>query len=241
MLTLVVAAVVVATLASFAQAVTGFGFALVAIPLLALVVNAPTAIVAVTLLSAVLTTGASIRHRRALDWPVATKLTVSALIGMPVGLVALTRLDAQWLTTGIAVVVLLFAIATLRQLPLSNGTFSIMAAGMVGGAFLTSTGMNGPPLVAALQAMDFSPSKLRATLQGTFAAQDLLAVLGFGLVGQFSRDIGIIVLVGLPGVAIGWLVGDRIFKRIDAKRFRGVVLLTLLGSAVMLIVQAISN
>jgi uncharacterized protein len=240
-LVLALVSLVVAFFASFAQAVTGFGFALVAIPLLAAVTGVQTAVVGVTVLSAVLTVGASVRHRREADWAVAGKLSVAALVGMPLGLLALMWLEQRVLTVGVAMLVLLFAAATLRELRLRKGIIATGGAGLVAGVLLTSTGMNGPPLVAALQAMNFPPHRLRATLQATFSVQDILAVVGFALVGQLTADSWLVVVAGLPGVLIGWLVGDLVFARVPVARFKAVVFCTLLGSAILLLVQALQS
>lgn len=239
MLTVVLAAFVVAILASFAQAVTGFGFALVAVPLLALVTGVHTAVVSVTMLSAVLTVGASARYRRDVAWPIARTLTIAALIGMPLGLLALVWLDQRWLTIGVALLVIVFAAASLQKLPLKGGPGTTVGAGLLGGALLTSTGMNGPPLVAALQALDFTPRRFRATLQASFAAQDLLAVAGFAIVGQLSPTTVFVMLAGLLGIPVGWVIGDLVFTRLAQGGFRLVVFLTLLGSAVLLLVQSL--
>lgn len=240
-LSLVLAAVVVAVLASFTQAVTGFGFALVAVPLLALVIGVHTAVVGVTLLSGVLTVGASVRYRRDVEWATTRTLTVSALIGMPLGLLALAMLDQRWLAIGVAVLVVFFAVGSLRKLPLNGSKSSLFAAGLTGGIFLTSAGMNGPPLVAALQSMDFAPHRMRATLQASFAAQDVLAIAGFAIVGQLGANSLLIGAAGLLGIPIGWVVGDLVFARLAKRGFRIVVFLTLVACAVLLVVQVLAT
>ncbi|TAM68549.1 MAG: sulfite exporter TauE/SafE family protein [Microbacteriaceae bacterium] len=241
MLPLALAAFVVAILASFAQAITGFGFALVAIPLLALVAGVHTAVVGVTLLSAVLTISASVHYRRDVEWAVTRRLTISALIGMPLGLAALALLDQRWLGIGVAVLVVLFALASLRRLPGRAGQASVLGAGFIGGIFLTSTGMNGPPLVATLQAMDFTPGRVRATLQASFAAQDILAVAGFAIVGQLTTDSLLVLAAGLLGIPLGWLAGDLVFTRLAKGGFRIAIFLTLIGCAILLLAQTLLN
>jgi uncharacterized membrane protein YfcA len=92
--------------------------------------------------------------------------------------------------------------------------------------------MNGPPLVITLQAMRLRPDSFRATLQAVFCSQDAAAVVGFVAVGQMSRTALVAIAAGLPGLPLGWLLGDRVFTRIDQDVFRRVVLGMLVVSAV---------
>ena len=95
---------------------------------------------------------------------------------------------------------------------------------------LTSTGMNGPPLVITLQAMKLRPDSFRATLQAVFCSQDVAAVAGFVAVGQLLHRAG--RDRGRPArTASGWLLGDRVFTGIDAGMFRRIVLGMLVLSA----------
>jgi uncharacterized membrane protein YfcA len=97
---------------------------------------------------------------------------------------------------------------------------------------LTSTGMNGPPLVITLQAMRLRADRFRATLQAVFCSQDVAAVLGFVAVGQVTRSTLVAVAAGLPGMPLGWLLGDRVFTSLDAAVFRRIVLGMLVLSGV---------
>ncbi len=70
-------------LAALAQAVTGFGSALVAVPLLALVTDPVTAVVVATTVSLVLSTGAAWRERAYVDLGRTRTLTLTGVVGMP--------------------------------------------------------------------------------------------------------------------------------------------------------------
>jgi uncharacterized membrane protein YfcA len=225
-------AFVIAALAAFAQSVSGFGSALVAVPLLSMLAGPRTAVVTITTLSIAMTALATARERRHVEWPVAGTLAVMGLVGMPLGLLLLTTLDATALTVVIAVLVLAFAVLLASGWAPHPGPWARRAAGVASGAMLTSTGMNGPPLVITLQAMRLRPDQFRATLQAVFCSQDVAAVIGFAVVGQVNRTALVAVAAGLPGLPLGWLLGDRVFTSIDAGLFRRVVLGMLVLSAV---------
>jgi uncharacterized membrane protein YfcA len=222
----------IAALAAFAQSVSGFGSALVAVPLLSVLAGPRTAVVTITALSIAMTALATVRERRHVQWRVAGTLAAAGLIGMPVGLVLLTSLGARALTLVITALVLVVTVMLARGWSAHPGPWARRSAGVLSGAMLTSTGMNGPPLVITLQALRLRSDAFRATLQAVFCAQDVAAVAGFVAVGQLNRTVLVAVAAGLPGLPLGWLLGDRVFTRIDQDVFRRVVLGMLVVSAV---------
>lgn len=236
---LIVAALVIATLAGFAQSVSGFGFSLLSVPLLIPFIGAPAAVVAATSLSLLLTIGSAWHQRAHVQWRTVFVVSGTAVIGMPIGLLLLHYLEARWLSLLIGCVVIGMTVlfARRRQRVIAGRTVAV--AGVVSGALLTSTAMNGPPLVLALQGMGLTPRRFRASLQAAFVLQDAVAVGGFVLVGRLSQDAITVAAVGIPGLILGWLVGERAFARINQVTFRRIVLVVLAASGTMAVVLAI--
>jgi uncharacterized membrane protein YfcA len=226
--------------AAAAHAATGFGFALVGVPLLTLTVDPHTAVVALTTVDLVLTLTIVVRERPHILWRSAIVVTVAGLAGIPLGLYALATLSGRTLAIGIALVVLVFTAALACGFRLPRASSTEIAAGVGSGVLLAATGMNGPPLVAAFQAMRLEPRQFRATLQAVFAVQALAVVAGFALTDQFtSRGIEV-ALVAIPAIFVGWKCGDRMFHRIPRRHYRRVVLAAMAVSACLALVTALS-
>lgn len=229
-------AAAVFVLAAMAQAITGFGSALVAVPLLTLVVHPIAAVVAATAVSLVLTSGAAWRERSYVDLASARTLTLTGVLGMPLGLVLLALADESrlqaWIAGSMLVMVLLVA-AGVRI-----GARGLPVAGLLSGALLTSTGMNGPPLVMAL--MDREPRGYRATLQGVFAVQDVVAVAAFLVLGYVDREVALLIASGVVGLPAGWRLGDAVFYRIPAARLRPVIVGGLVLTAASVLLAAVT-
>ncbi|MFB7324377.1 sulfite exporter TauE/SafE family protein [Streptomyces sp. NPDC056190] len=239
--TLIAEVALVTALASFAQALSGFGFALVAVPLLTLLTSPQNAIVVVTALGGVLSLAVCVHQREHVSVRTAGLVSAAGLVGMPLGLLAVTALGARSLSALIACVVLVFAALIGRGLTFRRGTGPTIASGFASGALLTATGMNGPPLVATFQAMGLAPREFRATLQATFCVQDALALAGFLAVGRLTTDSLLLTGAGLPGLLVGWWLGDRVFARTDPTRFKRIVLGVLVASACVALYQATLN
>ena len=233
-LLLIGAAVAIFVVAALAQAVTGFGSALVAVPLLTVVTDPVTAIVVATSVSLVLTSGAAWRERRHVDVRPARALTVAGVLGMPVGLLVLQLLDESLLTGCIAVAMLVLIVLVVSGLHVPERALPV--AGFASGALLTSTGMNGPPLVMALVGRE--PLRYRATLQAVFAGQDLVAVAAFALLGLVDREALLLTVAGTVGLPLGWRVGDVVFHWIPGSRLRQVVVGGLVLTGVSMLVTA---
>ncbi|MFC1415066.1 sulfite exporter TauE/SafE family protein [Streptacidiphilus cavernicola] len=225
-------------LAAFAQTVAGFGFALIAVPLLSAVGPARTAVVAVTLVSLALTAVTTAAERRQVSWPVTLRLCVPAVLGMPLGLVALARLPDALLGAVIAVVVCGSSLAVWRGWRLRPTAGRIGAIGFLSGVLLTSTGTNGPPLVACLQALRLDPRGFRATSAAALTLSGAVGVAGFLAAGQISAGAWALSGTGLAACAVGGLLGNLVFRRIDAAGFRRIVLSALLVSALVAVAGA---
>ena len=98
--------------------------------------------------------------------------------------------------------------------------------------------MNGPPLVMAL--VDREPRCYRATLQGVFAVQDVVAVAAFLVLGHVDREVALLTCSGVVGLPLGWRLGDAVFQRIPAPRLRPVVVGGLVLTAASMLVGAVT-
>ncbi|MEV5896575.1 sulfite exporter TauE/SafE family protein [Nonomuraea fuscirosea] len=240
MTTLLVAAVII-LLASTVHAVTGFGYALVATPLLALTVDPHTAVVATTMSALAMTITIGVRQRHHAEWKVAMIAMAGILLGMPLGLWVYGATSERVLTALIGVGVLGCTLMVWRRVKVPGNVPVLVGVGLLSGALSTSTGTNGPPMVAAFQGMGYDPRKFRATLAAVFAGTSVFSLIGFAVAGQVNSQSLWIGLVGVPVVQLGYFIGDAVFSRIDPDRFRRVVLLALIVSAGMTLFSALNN
>ncbi|MFC7763137.1 TSUP family transporter [Catellatospora bangladeshensis] len=228
----------VITLAAFAQSVSGFGFSLVAVPLLAMGVGPQPAVVAATVVSMCMNGVTAYAHRRHVDVPAARRLLLSVLLGLPLGLLALRLLPDYALVAVIAVVTLGCTVIVWRGWRISPTGWALRGAGLLSGLLTTATATNGPPLVAALQAMRLEPRSFRATLALLFVTVSPIAVAGFVLTGLLTPLAAAMAGIGLPAAALGGWLGNRLFAGFDAGSFRKVVLSALVISSLAALANA---
>jgi uncharacterized protein len=227
----------VIALGSFVQAVSGFGFALVAVPLVAMLTDPLTAVVTVTMVSCVYSAVVAVHERSRVDWGVLWPVTGPALVGMPLGLLITRAVPTAYVNMAIGVMVVGCALMLDRMAP-RLGRRGVALAGVTSGALLTSTGTNGPPVVIAVSGRRLGQQEFRATLQATFVVQDVCAVLGFIVVGSVSWATALLVAGALPALPVGWWAAQRVLPHVDERVFSRVVKVLLVVVGVVAVASA---
>jgi hypothetical protein len=240
-MTLAIAAALAAFAGAVTQSVSGFGYALLVVPVLTIVAGPRVAVVVMTAIGVPLVIANGWRWRAHLRHRTAVLLVVTALVGIPLGALFLRTADERLLTATVGIVVLVMTVAIWRGLRVPHGRTTLATAGVLSGAFAASTGTNGPPLVIALDAEGLQPDAFRATLQTVFALEGSLAFLTFIANDLVRVSMLPAVAVGLAAAAAGALVGDRIASRVDRARFRSIVLVTLGASGALALIGAITR
>lgn len=227
--------------ATLIRSVFGFGEALIAVPLLALIipveVAAPVAVlVSITVALIVVIQDWRKVHIRSAGW-----LVLSTLLGVPIGLMLLKVATEAVVKGVLGVVIIAFAAHSLlssRQRELKNDRLAWLfgfSAGVLGGAY----GMNGPPLVIYGSLRRWSPQHFRATLQGYFLPASLAGLWGYQIAGLWTPTVSRMYLFSLPFVVLATFLGRAINRRLAATGFLQYVHWTLILVGLLLLLQAL--
>ena len=230
-------------LATLIRSSLGFGEALVAVPLLALLipidVAAPVAVMASITVALIVI---------AQDWHKvyvrsAARLVLPTMLGIPLGLVILRAGAEPVVKAALATLIIVFSAYSLlagkhRHLPDDKFAWLFgFSAGVLGGAY----GMNGPPLAVYGSLRGWSPQHFRATLQGYFLPASLAGLCGYWLAGLWTSTVNRFYLLSLPLVVIATFLGRVINARIGAHRFVRYVHGGLIAIGAILLSQAVTR
>ena len=219
------------TLGSVVRGTLGFGDALVAIPLLTLVVSPQVAVPAIAVLSAALGLGIGLTNREQVDWRGAGTLLLGAVLGLPLGIWALAVWSVDRLETALGAALVLVSLQGLLR-PRDSGWATLRTGpvfGFAGGLLGGMLGMAGPAFVLWTVGTGWPADRIRATLQGVFLPLALLTMLGHAWAGLWSRQVLVLAALGIPAAALGTLAGNRIARRLTLTRFQAVLWTVLLG------------
>ncbi|MGI9097922.1 MAG: sulfite exporter TauE/SafE family protein [Solirubrobacteraceae bacterium] len=223
------------------QSATGFGFALVAAPLLFVILGPQEAVTAGVLLGLELNllTLAGEGRRPRVERGDALALVGWSLPGLVLGALALRELPDHLLSLLVALAVLAGLALRLRARRPGAGAaptapprpWQTAVAGASSGALATSTSLSGPPLVFYLLARGISPVQVRDTLAAVFVALSLIGTPVLLATGTFAvpAAVGVLLLAG----AVGQLLGRRAFARLVGDRYENAVLAVLAATALI--------
>jgi uncharacterized membrane protein YfcA len=237
---LVLPVVSILVLSAFVRGMIGFGNALIAMPLLALVVSVQIAspVVALANLTGILII--LVRQWRSVDVRAAWRLTLSSLIGIPIGLLFIKNANESLVRVLLGAILIAFGLYYLiaPRLPYLRGEGTSyafgLASGVLGGAYNT----NGPPIVLYGALRRWPPENFRATLQGVFLPTNLMVIVGHVLAGLATPTVLKLYAYSRPLMLLATLLGMRLARRIPQGQFNRLVYAFLVAMGVLLIVRA---
>lgn len=233
--------VVVVALGAVVQGVLGFGLALLAVPVLALVapqfvpVGVLVAVMPLVIVSAV-------RERahidvRGLGWALVGRLPGGAAGALAVALLPLRGLQLLVATT-VCLAVVAAVVADARPQPTGPiPRIGLAAAGALSGIGGTTSGIGGPPMAIAFRSSG-GPA-IRSTLATFFVVGALLSLGSLALVGEVTAGRLMMGLLLMPAVVVGYLAAGPLRRRVDAGTARVAVLMTSAVAGLVLLVTAL--
>lgn len=221
-------------LAAATQQLSGFGYSLMAVPLLSLLVGPKDAVALAALSGLAGTALMALRLRHRIDWPRVRRLLVGAVVGMPLGIVVLRRVPADPLQVAVSVVVIAAVVLLASGFRLrSERPATEVGAGFVSGMINTSIGVGGPPVVLVLQAAETEQHAFRATTVAYFFLANLVALPLLFASGVVSSSTWAAAIVAVPAALAGTLAFERVALRLKTEHFRPLVLGLLIMTAVV--------
>ena len=209
------AAAVVVLLAYVVRGVSGFGSALVAVPLLAHFMPLTFVVPWIALMdvfgSVVLArAGQRGGHIR---WNEVAWLLPAAVLGVVLGIQLLVNLPERWLLGALGLFVVAFGVRSLlgthSEKPVAQ--WWALPTGIVGGGISALFSTGGPPFVIYLGHRLREKAELRATLSALFLLEGAIRTAGLAVAGLYAQqDMLLYLLAGLPLMAAGLWLGHRI-------------------------------
>lgn len=215
--------------AAFTQSLSGFGLALVSMALLPSLIGIQMATPLVALVAIVIEIILLLRYREALDVRAIWRVVLAALIGTPLGILLLSRVDenlALSILGGVIAGYALYALLGLK-LPRLEGSLWAYFAGLVGGLLGGAYNTSGPPVIVYADCRRWPPDVFKSNLQGYFVISSLAIMVTHALSGNITPPVLKAFGWTLPFVGIGLLAGLSLDRWLNPVAFRRVVLVLL--------------
>lgn len=227
-------------LASLIQGVTGFGFALVAVPLLSIFIpdfKSITPIIVIYSLITNLIIGYKTFYKiqaKSMVW-----LMLFGIIGTPIGIFVLMYIKLKPLKFVVGIVTAITALAMLKnfKVNIKNEKASYGIVGVLSGILNGSAGLSGPPVVLFLTNQNTDKDTFKANLAFYGIAINIFAIVLFA--GEHMLGVSVLhfTITYFPALIVGVLGGIIVSKNINEATFR---LLTVLLICILGLYTAIS-
>lgn len=216
----------VALVAAFTMSVTGFGFALIAAPLLLFFLDLKTVIVFDIVLGLIICLLILWQSRHHVKRGRIVPLAIGSIFGLPIGMYILSQVVAPLLKVLIAALVVIFAV--LLALGYSHqfrkeGLGSVIS-GFISGTLLTSTSLGGPPVVLFLLNQGWGKEAFRANLAAFFLFCGSMAIITLRFSGVITSDLLVTASTFVPAVLVGFYLGAKVLPHVDAGLFRRIAI-----------------
>ena len=233
---------VILFVSTFIHSTLGFGQALIAMPLLAMVVELKSATPLVAFVLMTIAAVILLRNWRVVDLSAVWRLVLSSCLGIPVGLFLLKGIPEGLMKAFLGILVILFSIYNLADRYLKiidlnrvSGGSRIaylfgFVAGIVGAAYNTS----GLVITIYATLRNWSPDRFRSTLQSYFVFTGILILASHGLAGFWTPYVLRFYVTALPLVLVAIFLGGKLNRFIPKGQFDGYVNVGLLVMGLLL-------
>ena len=241
----------IAALAAFAFAgsvifgITGFGAALVTIPLATHLVSLPFALalfVLVDLANSFRIGMENPKNAVRSEW---TRMVPTIVLGTIAGVTLLVNLPREIATLLLGLFVLLFAVNSLVRKPDTGRKLSTRwayVAGFAGGVTSTLFGAGGPPYAMYLTQRGLSKEQYRATLGlSTLTSISIRAVAFLATGILLDAQVWLCAAAAVPAGLLGIWAAGFLFRRISREALMRAVALMLLASGASLVARAVAQ
>ena len=224
-------------LSGFLQGLIGFGAAMIAMPLLALIMNTKTAVAACNLCCIGMNILMCYTLRGQVDRRKILPLIVGSIPGVAVGTATLQMVDEQMITLMLGGLVVAYALYSLLIKPVvlrisPNWGF---LAGLLTGYVGSVTSAGGPPSAVYTSLMGWEKDELKGTLSAFFLFAGVTVAAGHFICGLTTPEVLGLSGEALPFILLGAYWGNLYANRVNEASYRKAVLviLVLMGLALV--------
>jgi uncharacterized protein len=226
---------IVILMASFVQSLTGFGFAIISVPILVQLLD-PKVSVQISLLLGFVISAAALGagYQKGIKLDLRMSLLLGSLVGIPIGGLVLKIIDPMALRVLVSVAGIVFAFLFLRgfSIQVSHETATFAIVGVISGILNSTTSMGGVVVALFLANMGFDNINLRLNMLVYLLLTNIVTISILALTGVFTSSTLILGLELIPALLVGLALGTWLFPRVSRGVFTKIVLAVVLVAGI---------
>lgn len=225
--------------AGFIQGLSGFGSAIIAIPLLSFFLDIKTSVALVTMLGIII---GLINTRELIQSGQIRRLIpliIGALLGIPVGVMFITSVQESIVLLILSILLISYSLYTMYGFTIkifSNRYFAYIA-GFFSGWLGATLSINGPPVIFYTSAQNWSATEKKSLLAIYFLIVSILTAVGFYISGMLNDRVMILFGYSVIPIIAGTYLGIFAFNKIASTFQNKIINILVLGLGITLFVK----
>lgn len=226
-------------LAAMVQGMTGFGFSLVAMPFLALVMPLQLLVPILVVCSLALNILVFSRINGKLHLKRIAVLLVAGAISTPLGVQLLTVIEESILKAVVGLLVIFSAVLMMKgsKIHFHNKHITYAVTGFLSGVLNGSVSLSGPPVVLMLVNEGEEKNDFKKNISAYFLSLNVLTMPSFFIKGLIDANVLKMSAVGIAVLLIGASIGIIIGAKIEEGRFQKIVLMMIMAMGAMTLIS----
>jgi uncharacterized membrane protein YfcA len=208
--------------AALARGFSGFGGALIFVPLASTAIGPRAAAPLLLMIDAVAAAGLISNARRHSDKPDVGTMALGAVVGVPLGAIVLANtnpLVIRWAIVSVVVLLLLLLVSGWRYQGRPTAPLTI-GVGAWAGLFSGTAQVGGPPVVAYWLSRALPAEVVRANIVLYFAISTVFSLVSYLASGLLTPSVLGLAIVAGPSYGLGLYLGIRVFRLAGGSTFR---------------------
>ena len=221
----------------------GFGFSLVAAPVLLFYLEPQQVVVVANSLIALLMIMVLARTWNNLEFKASMGLVLGGMAATPIGVLVLNSASPSALRITIAIMIIILGLFSLKnvQLPFVQSKMSGPVFGFLTSLAVTTIAIGGPLGAIYSISQRWKPDMVRASLALFFLASDLVAFPLYAATGLVEKDTLANIGLLIPGLIIGFFMARMIITWINERIFRYVVVAVIVVAGSVTLIREFSR
>lgn len=212
------------------QGMTGFGFALISVPVMSIFFPITTVIPIIVFYSLISNFTVIFKTLKFTDFKKISPMIITGIAGIPMGASILKTFNPADLKIAVGFIILFTSFVMLGgfKVRFKKEKVSYVVTGFVSGILNGSLSMSGPPIVLFLSNEGYDKNEFRANLALYSIVTNILTIFTFVITGIISKPIVKTGLIGVIPLIFGSYFGIFIAEKIDNNHFKKLILILLI-------------
>jgi uncharacterized membrane protein YfcA len=227
--------------AGFIQGLSGFGSALIAMPLLTMLIDVKAAVPLCILNGLIITSYLSLKMRGHMERKKIAPLLAGSIPGIFIGVYFLKNAEPDIIRILLGILIVSYGVYSLlvSQAPRNIHPFWSYLAGFGTGFIGSAFSAGGPPVIIYTTLSGWSRDHIKATLSGFFFASSIITVTVYIMNGLMNTAVLKYFSVSALFVFMGVYGGSKLYSRFDREGYIRIILMTLILLGLMMLTSGL--